>query len=652
MYISKVIIKNYRNFNNFEIELKPFTLIIGENNIGKTNLLNAIGLIFSQDITFFKKRILEIDDINYEAIQTFRKNVSVWNEADELLFPDVKVEVILTGFDSSKVKQELRKSVVKEKEKLETRNAILENQEAAISDWFVDSNFKEAKLTYHFGFRGDIKKWAKEQKDKNIEHIDFPIDKCEYSIFGGIDNTKRVEFYFLRMLKMELLDALRDAQKELIANNDTKLLYKILNNRDKNNFKDIKDKLGELDKIVGKNFELKNVKDEIEALLTKLSLEHSDNQNNIDFKFSSLEHTEILKKLAIQYGDNPISVERNGLGRNNILFMSIVLSHLTSEAIRVQNVFFRVVGLEEPEAHLHPQLQEHLAKNIESQTNDEMQIILTSHSTHITSKLDLEKTVVLYRNHKTNEINGHYILGGFEGVGKNGDVRDDAESKKHKRYLSRYLDATKSTLLFGRKMILVEGISEQILIPRFFEIYTEKQGNKKTLESIGCTIVNVSSVAFSHFLELVQNSRTNGENFYIKCLALTDSDFGTKTADRATNLKNKYDNPPLVRIGVTKSRTFEIDVVESNVSGIAKAILLNAVTKTRPMKGAAFKAKYSNKNIDVQSFFKLIEDDSSSHKADFATDLYDILEDEIQALNFNIPEYIEDGFKFILETEE
>jgi putative ATP-dependent endonuclease of OLD family len=45
MIIKNIRILNYRNFRNFEIELKPFTLIIGENNIGKTNLLNAIGLV-------------------------------------------------------------------------------------------------------------------------------------------------------------------------------------------------------------------------------------------------------------------------------------------------------------------------------------------------------------------------------------------------------------------------------------------------------------------------------------------------------------------------------------------------------------------------------------------------------------------------------
>ena len=117
MYISNLKIKNYRNLEDFEIDLKQFTLIIGENNIGKTNLLNAIGLIFSQDITFFKKRQLAIDDINYEALQKFKKAVSEWNEtADDLKFPEVKVEVVLTGFD--------------------------EDQEAVVSDWFTDSSFK------------------------------------------------------------------------------------------------------------------------------------------------------------------------------------------------------------------------------------------------------------------------------------------------------------------------------------------------------------------------------------------------------------------------------------------------------------------------------------------------------------------------------
>lgn len=55
MYICKVAIENFRNFKTFEIKLKPFTVIIGENNIGKSNLLEAISLVLSDDIQTYKK---------------------------------------------------------------------------------------------------------------------------------------------------------------------------------------------------------------------------------------------------------------------------------------------------------------------------------------------------------------------------------------------------------------------------------------------------------------------------------------------------------------------------------------------------------------------------------------------------------------------
>jgi putative ATP-dependent endonuclease of the OLD family len=64
-------------------------------------------------------------------------------------------------------------------------------------------------------------------------------------------------------------------------------------------------------------------------------------------------------------------------------------------------VCFRFVGIEEPEAHLHPHLQDHLANNIEEvrrEYSDSLQLLLTSHSTHIAAKLPLENTAVLFRD--------------------------------------------------------------------------------------------------------------------------------------------------------------------------------------------------------------------------------------------------------------
>ncbi|MDY0388936.1 MAG: AAA family ATPase [Methanolobus sp.] len=633
MIIRKLTIENYRNYTSFEVELKKFTLIIGENNIGKTNLLNALGLIFSQEITFYKKRQLEIDDINYKATDKLRTEIAQGTiPANDIQFPSVKVEVILEDFNS---------------------NA---DQEAIVGDWFIDKDLKQAKLTYIFNKRKDLTKWVDEQREKiskiqkkegenDIDFfnrkkslIDFPIKAYEYNIYGGLDSTKRVDNYFLRMLRFEFLGALRDAKTELIASNDYRLLYKILSNRPENKFEDLKEQLTVLNEKIKENTELKEIQKQISTYLKKISLDSDDN-NKVEFLFSKVEETELLKKLSLIYGNDPVNVERNGLGRNNLLYISLIISHLTNSADNNTKIFFRLVGIEEPESHLHPHLQQHLADNIQSETSENLQLIITSHSTHITSKLDLENTVVLFYDKKSQCHKSHYILNGF--ADENGKI--NKAGKETQRYLRRYLDATKSTMFFARKIILVEGISEQLLLPKLFKLHTNK-----TLEEVGCNLVNVNGVAFKHFLELIKNG------YFIKCLALTDSDSNTQTENRAEDLKTAYQTPneSIIRIEISAESTFEKDLIAANKNGDGKDILLKAIEITRPVKGKELK-EATISEIVLDDFFKLIESrkadgkKESDFKAAFATDLLDTLTTSDKSNQFNIPKYIKDGFDFI-----
>lgn len=343
MYIKNVSVKNYRNFGNtaFEIELKPFTLILGENNIGKTNLLDALGLIFSQEIIVFKKRILEIDDFNYETVQQFKKSVvDTKVKPVNVSFPEVQIDVVLTGMTTE--------------------------QKAVVGDWSIKKDLSEAKITYLFAPRTnfDTIEWIKKQRDllkqaekisidDQIRFIDFPIENYRYFLFGGDDPSKECELYFLRMLKMEFLDALRDAQKELTAGSDYRLLYRILRQRDETYYSDIKAILSNLENAIRTNSNLANIKQEVAVLLDKVSLQTEGMNNSIDFNFSSPEAAEILKKISMIYGTNPIDVARNGLGRNNLLYISLILSHLTTSGITGSDTKFRLIAIEEPEAHLH-----------------------------------------------------------------------------------------------------------------------------------------------------------------------------------------------------------------------------------------------------------------------------------------------------------
>lgn len=601
MYISHLSITNYRNFTSFDIDLKPFTLIIGENNTGKTNLLESLCLIFGQEITTYKKRVLEIDDVNYQAMKKFKKQFfdsTIPNNS--IIFPEVKIEVIMTGFN--------------------------EDQESVVGDWFIDNNLKNAKLTYVFSLRQgwpEKNSWIENQRMKvsqqkaDVNLIEFPIGEYEYQIYGGNGQRNRVDPYFLRMLKIELLDALRDAKRELIASGDYRLLYKILNNRDTAKYTEIQKALLEMEGKIKDDPEFEKIKDEIKSFLDRISLQEDNLDNKVGFKFTSPELSEILKKLSLIYGNDPISIERNGLGRNNLLYISLILSHLAGKNFGSDHTFFRVIGIEEPESHLHPHLQNHLSKNIKNSEREDLQIILTSHSPYIASHLDLERTYILYKN--SGKIEKHGLLDGL--TGKNETIH----------YLKKFLNATNSVMFFAKKLILVEGISEQILLPRLFEIYS----NEKTLEKCGCNIVNVNGLAFKHFLEIIKNG------YFIRCVVYTDGDGNNRAADLRKNYESGND---VIKICISSQKTFEKDLIDTNKNGSGKNTFLEALCKTKPISGKKFKEDTGINNLNVESFFKEIED----CKSEFAYNLLGLLEDKPK--NIKIPQYIKDGFDHILNS--
>ncbi|MEK4870024.1 ATP-dependent nuclease [Niallia sp. FSL W8-1348] len=635
MYISKLSVKNYRNFGEekFTIPLKPFTAIIGENNIGKSNLIDCIGLVLSQDITMFKKRFLDIDDINSKTKENFKKSiVRVIDEEtiddSEMKFPEVKVELILDELD--------------------------DDQLAVVGDWFYEKTFTKAKLTYWFKPRAGFKRqeWIERQvanlrellsegkvkKEELYNHVEFPIDQYEYVIFGGNNPTNKCDPYFLKMLKLEVLDALRDAKKELVANGEYKLLYRILNKNYANDFIEVQSILGELNQKLKENKKLDSIKRELTTYLDRVSLSNPSELNSIDFNFSSPEVNEILKKLSIVYGENPVSIERNGLGKNNLLFISLVLSHLASQADDKTKLAFRVIGIEEPEAHLHPHLQTHLAKNLskvnsigskedkkkddKEEKKKDTQIIITSHCTNITTSIDLNNLVILYKDKV--QIKYHYILDGFS---------DKKEGQDHIKYLKKYLDATNSSMFYARRLILVEGISEQILVPLFFEMH-----QKKTLESIGSNIINVNGVAFKHFLEIIKNG------YFIKCGVLTDKDAGKKTEKRAEKLKEHYKvNKDVIAIEINDD-TFEKEIIKYNDKGKGRELLLRVFKQLHPIKYKEVEKNWT-KQIDMKTYFENIEND----KSDFAFALHEeLLKD---STGFKIPDYIVSIFKFIMGEE-
>jgi putative ATP-dependent endonuclease of OLD family len=221
---------------------------------------------------------------------------------------------------------------------------------------------------------------------------------------------------------------------------------------------------------------------------------------------------------------------------------------------------------------------------------------------------------------KDGQVHSHYILDGFS---------QDALGKRQIRYLNKYLDAVNANLFYSSKIILVEGISEKLLVPRFFEI---KFGH--SVERSGCAVVNVSGLAFSYFLEIVKNG------YFRKCLVLTDKDTDTKSEDRAENLATKYAGTAEIKVAVSVGSTFEKDLIEANKSGTGRDILLKVIKTVRRNSGSAYVTGLGNNDIGVDDYFSLIVD----FKSEFAYSL--LLDLTSDHTGFNIPKYISDGLDF------
>ena len=187
----------------------------------------------------------------------------------------------------------------------------------------------------------------------------------------------------------------------------------------------------------------------------------------------------------------------NGLGYNNLIYIALLLARMQKDAMGEyygsNAKLFSVLAIEEPEAHLHPSLQYRFLKFLnDNMKSNVRQIFISTHSPNITAASKLDNLIVL--NKATEEIEVAY-------PGRVFDLKDK-DDKASKSYVERYLDVTKSDMLFAKRIILVEGISEQLLLPIFARYL------KSDLVDSHVAVINVGGRYFSHFLKLFDRDRS------------------------------------------------------------------------------------------------------------------------------------------------
>lgn len=174
-------------------------------------------------------------------------------------------------------------------------------------------------------------------------------------------------------------------------------------------------------------------------------------------------------------------LEQNGLGFNNLIFMAVVLSELTKNP----QASYRGLIIEEPEAHLHPQLQAVLLGYFETikavDKEKPVQLFVTSHSPNFASIANLDSLTCLVDT-------GIKVETFFP--------RDIKFSVGKREKLERYLDVTRAELFFARRAILVEGAAELVLV----SVLAEKCGHD--LRKHGVSLISVEGLNFDSFIPL------------------------------------------------------------------------------------------------------------------------------------------------------
>lgn len=527
MYISKIKIESFRNFKSQEIEFKEgVNVIIGHNNAGKSNLLRAISLILDSN----RSRRLDVDD--------FHKNVTL----EELKANPPKISIQLT----------ISKGENEEQDDLTT-----------IGNWLtkLDASY-EAQLTYEFFLPEQEREKYKEELERITETNEVIAKELvwktirrnfirlyTYKIFGGdIKNRNQADVESLQKFDFQFLDAIRDVERDMLTGKNTllrdvfqffldydlKVDINTLNNEEqqekKKGIRERQEKFAQVAGCVISELQnrMSSGKDKILSYAKETGASFNNAEPDFDGSISEIEMFSSLQ-LIIKYTTGieiAIPATHNGLGYNNLIFMSLLLAKMQVDAdgdyMGSNAKVFTTLAIEEPEAHLHPAMQYKFLKFLKEGKNNARQIFVTTHSTHITSAVSLDEIICLHQEKGETHVGYPRLV-----------FPPDNKSKK---YVQRFLDATKSDMLFAQKVILVEGLAEQLLLSIFAKYYDlerksiynrtpHEQGDVYhpiNLEDNHVAVINIGGRYFNHFLYLFDSNNQHTINKRIACI--TDRD--------------------------------------------------------------------------------------------------------------------------------
>jgi len=464
MYLSSLTISNFRCFgdgeDSFTLRLKPgLTAIVGQNDAGKTAVIDA--LRFALGTTDQEWYRLEDEDFHRVAGKT---STQITIQCQFALEPDETgafVEYLTYGVDG-----------------------------------------KTAPSLY-------VNWTAQDTGERRRGRPNRRVEVCSGEKGDGPSFAPEVR----ELLQATYLKPLRDADQALSAGRGSRLSQVLSSTTQVSNSGidyngDIPfapEKLSVLgigdlaNALLEKQEGVKAARNEVDKRLRGFNLKGDDVQSRIRVGANS--NSDARLRQLLEKLDLSLSVEgKSGLGTKNTLFMACELILLAQESEGC-----KLLLIEEPEAHLHPQKQLRVMKALQAlATEDGIQIIVTTHSPNLASVIELDNLVLLWKSHA-------FAL----------NKESTKLSASDYSFLQRFLDVTKANLFFARGVLIVEGDAENILLPTIATIL------ERDFTENGVSIVNVGGVGLSRYARIFMrrhSNQTENKRLDIPVACITDMD--------------------------------------------------------------------------------------------------------------------------------
>lgn len=680
MYLKKIHVENFRLLMDYDVRLdEELTLFVGKNNAGKTSLMNLMNNVISG-------RNLEFDDYPIQCRQKlYQAFIDFWN--GKISFEDCVNRIPITMMRLS----------------IDYSNESESDYLGGLSPFIIDLDEKVTEAViitrYSFSATSDIldelrKRYEDiEQSTENaeLEETGAKIRRADDEEFAGIDIvSKAVEQYFsslfsLHIIAVNPMDENNTQEKTKKEIGDLFVLAPIGAERSLDEADNAKEK--PLNAVMNRLFrsDVSDIEEEIatqtqslKEFVDKQSLNAENKVNDIlseivsnmaSFGYPTAEDMQLYAKTQFsmkndiinntdlayvtKYNSEALPSSHNGLGYKNLIKITLLLKELARNVKQNAKSAIPILFLEEPEAHMHPQLQEvfvgHLKDVLSEFSGNPIQIVMSTHSPHIANTVPFKN--VRYLRKKADRVICKSLNDFSE---KEGKANEDHE--ENVEFLRKYLTLSRCDLYFCDKAILVEGAAERLLIPDMIkkcERLGKFKGKNPPLTSQYCSIIEVGGAYAHRFFEFV-------DFLEIPTLILTDIDF----VGMGRNKSLKKDATDTSNATIKKWCHDVLNIAVTQKIELNKILGLTREQKTNGLRHLEFQMEENGAyprsleealmNVN-RKYYKIDEaetninfDAAERKKTDFALDL---IFGEISD-SYSIPSYIENGLVWLNEQSK